>query len=75
MCIRDRSLPVFKPFPDHLCHSLIVVLVKGDEQVCLLLELIGVIPFRADEAEGIVVNVGGIVGTCLLYTSCLVKIS
>ena len=60
------SLPVFKAFPDHLCHGLIVVFVKGDEQVGFILELIGVIPLRAEEAEGVVVNIGRIVGAVAL---------
>ena len=60
------SLPVGKAFLDHLCHSLIVVLVKGDEQVGFILELIGVIPLRAEEAEGVVVNIGRIVGAVAL---------
>ena len=63
------SLPVGEAFLNHLSHSLIVVLVKGDEQVGFILELIGVIPLWAEEAEGVVVNIGRIVGTCLLYTS------
>ena len=60
------SLPVSKAFFDHLCHSLIVVLVKGDEQVGFILELIRVIPLRAEEAEGVVVNIGRIVGAVAL---------
>ena len=56
------SLPVGEAFLDHLCHGLVVVLVKGDEQVGFILELIGVIPLRAEEAEGVVINIGRIVG-------------
>ena len=59
-------LPVGEAFLNHLCHGLIVVLVKVDEQVGFILELIGVIPLWAEEAEGVVVNIGRIVGTVAL---------
>jgi len=57
------SLPVSEAFLDHLCHGLVVVLVKGDEQWGLKLELIGVILFWAEIFQGIVFNVTGKIGT------------
>ena len=57
------SLPVGEAFLDHLCHGLVVVLVKGDEQWGLKLELIGVILFWAKIFQGIVFNVMGEIGT------------
>ena len=57
------SLPVGEAFLDHLCHGLVVVLVKRDEQWGLKLELIGVILFWAEIFQGIVFNVTGEIWT------------
>jgi len=64
--VKVLSLPVFKAFPDHLCHSLIIILVKGNEQVGFVPELLGVIPLRAEETECVIVNIGRIVGAVAL---------
>ena len=59
--VKVLTLPVGKAFFDHLCHSLVVVLVKGDEQVRLVLDLLGVIALRPDDADGVAVDIAGIV--------------
>ena len=64
--VKVLPLPVLKAFFDYFGHGLVVVLVKGDKQVGFVLELVGVIPFRAEEAEGVVINIGRIVGAVAL---------
>src|SRR5699024_7187412 len=51
------SLPVDKAPVDEVGHGLVVVLVKGDEQIGLVLDLVGIVALGADDADGVVVDV------------------
>ena len=67
-------LPVLEAFLDHLRHGLIVVLVKGDKQVRLVLDLIGVVALLADDADGVVVDVAGEEWTFLTIGICTIVV-
>ena len=67
-------LPVFKAFLDHLCHGLVVVLVKGDEQVGFVLDLVGIVALLPDDADGVVVDVAGEEWTFLTIGICTIVV-
>ena len=64
--IKVLSFPVFKSLSNYLCHSLIIILVKRNEQICFVLNLLRVIAFLPDDADCVVVNVTWEIGTIRL---------
>ena len=67
-------LPVGEAFFDHLCHGLVVVLVKGDKQVRLVLDLVGVVALLPDDADGVAVDVAGEEWTFLTIGICTIVV-
>ena len=72
--VKVLSLPVGKALFDHLCHGLIVVLVKGDEQVGFVLDLVGVVALLSNDADGVVVDVAGEEWTFLTIGICTIVV-
>ena len=55
--VKVLSLPVHKAFLNHLCHSLIIFLIKRNEQIGFILNFIGIVTFLTNDTNSIIVDI------------------